>query len=178
MIARDDAPPFGETSLKIAIDKEVNTFIGRLGALGYAVDVASENGKDISAGGSTLTVDKKHAEAKITHRVCVIIPCMVQGNVPTSAVKIAQDMPSRNMPAAALNGGVLILAGAGVLEGRNYAIGQNLQPYVHDGDLKGIRVVRDGDIVTSGVCPFSAQVSGLKDGTDELVTAFAAMLKT
>src|SRR5271166_543198 len=67
LIARDDAPPFGETSLKIAIDKEVNTFIGRLGALGYAVDVASENGKDISAGGSTLTVDKKHAEAKITH---------------------------------------------------------------------------------------------------------------
>jgi hypothetical protein len=64
-----------------------------------------------------------------------------------------------------------------VLEGRSYAIGQDLQSYVHDGVLKGVGVVRDGEIVTSGVCPFSPQMTGLKDGTDELVTTFAAMPK-
>src|SRR5271165_4906200 len=34
---RSGSPPFGETSLKLAIDKEVNTFIARLGALGYGI---------------------------------------------------------------------------------------------------------------------------------------------
>ena len=48
---------------------------------------------------------------------------------------------------------------------------------MQNGVLKGVGVVQDGDILTSGVCPAQAMKTGLKDGTDELVTTFAAMLK-
>lgn len=179
LIARGDNPPQGEASLKIAIDKEVNTIISKLSGLGYAVDIASEDGKDITAAGSTLKVDKKLADVQAANYVGVVIPCMVQVYVPTAAVKIVQDMQSKNLPIAAQNGGVLVLDAAGVLKGRNYAIGSELKPFVHEqlGVLKGNGVVQDGDIVTSGVCPYFSQTTGLKDGTDELVTTFAAMLK-
>lgn len=52
-----------------------------------------------------------------------------------------------------------------------------MKPYIREGVFKGVGVVQDGDVVTSGVCPYWAQTTGLKDGTDELVTTFAAMLK-
>jgi hypothetical protein len=50
---------------------------------------------------------------------------------------------------------------------------------VKDGHFKGVGVVQDGNIVTSGTCPFLAQLSGqrLKDGTDELITTFVKMLR-
>ncbi len=131
----------------------------------------------IQAAGSTLKVDKKLADVQVTHYAGVIIPCMTTINVPPSAVKIVEDMHSRNLPVAAQNGGVVVLDAAGVLEGRNYSTGEDVKSYVRDGVLKGVGVVQDGDIVTSGVCPYSAQTTGLKDGTDELVTTFAAMLK-
>ena len=176
LIARGEAPVAGETSLKIAIDKEANTIIGKLNGLGYAVEVASEDGKDIQAAGSTLKVDKKLADVQVTDYVGVIIPCMTSGNF-KSGLKIVQDMQSRNLPVAAQNGGVLVLAAAGVLKGRNYSIGEGFERYVKDGVFKGVEVVRDGNILTSGICPYTAQRTGLKDGTDELVTAFASMLE-
>jgi hypothetical protein len=178
LIVRSENPYAGQASLKVAIDKEAGTIIGKLNALGYGVDVASEDGKDIHAGGSTLRVDKKLADVEVTHYAGAIIPCMTTSDFPSSAVKIVKDMHSRHVPVGAQNGGVIILDRAGVLKGRNYSIGEDSRPYVRDGVfLKVDAVVQDGDIVTSGVCPYYAQVTGLKDGTDELVTTFAAMLK-
>jgi putative intracellular protease/amidase len=178
LIARDEQPfSFGEQSVKIAIDKEVATIVNKLSALGYTVDVASEDGKDIQAAGSTLKVSKKLAEVDVAKYVGVIIPCMVHGNVPPSAVKIIQDMQSKGLPVAAQNGGVLVLGAAGVLKDRNYSVGDGLQIYVHDGVFKGVSVVKDGNILTSGTCSFSAQANGTRDLTDDFVTAFAGMLK-
>ena len=177
LIARGEATAGGEPSLKIAIDKEANAIIGKLNGLGYTVEVASEDGKNIQAGGSTLKVDKKLADVQVTDYVGVIIPCMSSGNI-LSGLKIVQDMHSRNLPVAAQNGGVLILATAGVLKGRNYSIGEGFERYVKDGVFTGVGVVRVGNILTSGICPNAAQRTGLKDGTDELVMAFAGMLKT
>jgi len=163
--------------VKIGIDREAGMIIGKLNAYGYAVDVATADGKDIQAGGSTLKVNRKLADVEVDRYVGVIIPCMSAGGAPAEAVKIVQEMQSRNLPIAAQNGGVLILDAAGLLKGRTYAAGRDIQPWGKGGDPKGEGVVRDGDIVTSGVCPFSAQSHGLKDGTDELVTTFGAMLK-
>ncbi len=178
MIARMDmAPVAGEAGVKVGIDQEANVMIGKLNAFGYAVDVASDDGKDIQAGGSTLKVDKKLADVDSSRYVGVIIPCMTAGWPPSDAVRIVSEMQSRNRPVAAQNGGVFVLDAAGALEGRNYAAGRDIQKYVKHGALKGEGVVRDGDIVTSGVCPFAAQSFGVKDGTDELVTTFVSMLK-
>jgi putative intracellular protease/amidase len=178
LIARGDAV-YGATALERGIDKEANVIIRKLNEQGYAVEVATEDGKDLQAGGSKLKVDEKLADVKVTRYAGVIIPCMNNTTVPASAVKIVQDMHGRGVPVAAQNGGVLILGAAGVLKERNYAISDDLKwdPTVQNGVLKGVGVVQDGDILTSGVCPAQAMKTGLKDGTDELVTTFAAMLK-
>ena len=179
MIARGADPPQGEASLKIAIDKEVSAIISKLNALGYAVDVASDDGKDIIVQGSTLKVDKKLSDVEAANYVGVIVPCMVHVNVPPDAVKILQNMQSRNLPVAAQNGGVLVLDAAGLLKGRNYSISPALKGLVHEREavLKDPGVVRDGEVVTSAICPNFSQATGMKDETDELVTTFAAMLK-
>jgi len=126
MIARGAAPYDGERSLKVAIDKEANAIIDKLNGLGYIVEVASVDGKDIQAAGSTLKVDKKLADVQVAHYVGVIIPCMTTIYVPQSAVKIVQDMHSRNLPVAAQNGAVVVLDAAGVLKGRNYSTGEDM----------------------------------------------------
>ena len=179
LIARGADPPQGEASLKFAIDNEVAAIVSKLNAAGYAVEVATEDGKDITAQGSMLKVDKKLADVQPTNYVGVIVPCMVHVNVPADAVKIVLDMQSRNLPVAAQNGGVLVLDAAGLLKGRNYSIAQELKKLVHEqgGVLKDPGVVRDGDVVTSAICPNFAKFSGLKDETDELVTTFLAMLR-
>ena len=180
LIARGESTAMGEVALKFEIEKEVNTIINKLNSLGYAVEVASESGKLIQAGGSKLPVDKKLADVQVQNYVGVIIPCMgeVQNAIPKGSVKIVQDLYNRNVPVAAQHSGVIILGAAGLLRGRNYAIGEGWDrscPYVKDGNFKGVGVVRDGNIVTSGTCPW---LSGgtLKDGTDELVTTFVKML--
>jgi hypothetical protein len=84
---------------------------------------------------------------------------MVHGNVPLAAIKIVQDMQSRGLPVAQ-NGGVLALASAGLLKGRNDSIGDGMEAYVPDGVFKGVAVVQDGDILTSGTRSFSARREG------------------
>jgi hypothetical protein len=39
------------------------------------------------------------------------------------------------------------------------------------------RVIRDGNIVTSGTCPYAAAQTGLRDGTKELMSVFVGMLQ-
>ena len=41
---------------------------------------------------------------------------------------------------------------------------------------KGNGVVQDGNIVTSGSCPFGAKMAGSKDGTPELTQKFIDLL--
>jgi hypothetical protein len=99
LIARGETTVGGQATLKVEIEKQVDTIIDRLNALGYAVDVASESGELIQAGESTLKVDKKLADVEVQNYVGVIIPCMgeKEGAIPQRAVKIVQDMYSRRL---------------------------------------------------------------------------------
>jgi len=184
LIARGEASPGGERALKTDIDKEANTIIDRLHALGYAVDVASESGNPIQAGGSELKVNMKLSDVQVQRYIGVIIPCMAQPHdtIPPEAVKILQEAKNTNIPVAAQQSGVEILGAAGLLKGRNYAVGESAQEFdsnLKDGIFKGVGVVQDGNIVTSGICPWLAEYHAgqLKDGTEELVVTFVGLLK-
>jgi putative intracellular protease/amidase len=184
LIARGETTVGGAATLKYEIDKEVSAIISKLNAFGYAVDVASESGKLIQAGESTLTVGAKLADVQVDRYAGVIIPCMGEreGAVPQQAVKIVQDLNAKNLPVAAQHSGVEILGAAGLLKNRDFAVGEGWQawsPHLKDGRFRGLGVVRDGNVVTSGTCPWLAALSGqiLKDGTDDLVATFATMLK-
>ena len=169
----------GVAGLELEIQKEVIPMVSKLNAAGFAVEIASMSGAAIKAGQSELRVDKKLADVNIQDYVGIIIPCMgeIPRAIPPEAVEIIKTANSRNMPLAAQMSGVELLGAAGVLDGKNFATGVSWKGFIKEGNFKGEGVVHDGNIVTSGVCPWMAATYGMKDGTDELMTTFIALLK-
>jgi len=175
MIARDrTARPL----LEMMIQKEVLPMIRQLNEAGFTVVVASESGSLIEAGSARLKVDTRLAEVEIQDFVGVIIPCLGndRGSIPLDALAIIKDACNLYLPLAAQQSGVELLGAAGVLRGRDYAIEPDSRDLIEGGSYKGMGVVRDGNIVTSGACPNISRLSGFKDGTDRLVASFIGLL--
>ena len=91
---------------------------------------------------------------------------------PAEALEIAKKAVAQGKPVAAQVGGVALLGMAGVLEGRQFALFDELKSLVPGGIHKGQGVVQDGNIITSGICPYMAQGTGNPDGTAELTQKF------
>ncbi len=95
------------------------------------------------------------------------------------AVPIIQDAVAEGKPVAAQLGSVSILAKAGVLSGKKYAFQKEYaetEPGLKDAIYSGDGVVQDGNIITSGVCPFWGKEKGIQDGTAALTKALIAEL--
>jgi putative intracellular protease/amidase len=181
LIARGEtaAQAVGVAGLELEMQKEVIPMVSKLNEAGFSVEIASASGATIKAGQSELKVDKKLADVNIQDYVGIIIPCMgeIPRAIPQKAVEIIKTANSRNMPLAAQMSGVELLGAASVLDGKNFAVGDSWRGFIKGGDFKGTGVVQDGNIVTSGVCPWMAATYGMKDGTDELMTTFIRLLK-
>jgi len=80
-------------------------------------------------------------------------------------------------PIAAQTGAVMILAKAGALNGKKYAFPNDnmtnpaMFPAFRLGNYSGNGVVQDSNIITSGVCPMHAKMTGSQDGTVALTQA-------
>jgi putative intracellular protease/amidase len=172
-----------ETSdnMTLMIEKEVKPIIQKLTEAGYAVTVASESGTKLKTENAQLEVNKKLSNVTVKDYVGVVVPCMAAGGtekeIPQSAVQIVADAGKAGLPLAAQQSGVRILGLAGVLTGKDYAIAEGPENLIPGANYKGMGVVRDGMVVTSGTCPFMAAEYGMKDGTEELVTSFISILK-
>jgi hypothetical protein len=71
------------------------------------------------------------------------------------------------------------LAKAGLLKGKKYAaIFEFQDPYFEGSILSGSGIVRDGNIITSGICPFMAKERQTKDGTKDLVRTLISTIKS
>jgi putative intracellular protease/amidase len=66
---------------------------------------------------------------------------------------------------------------AGVLEGKQYAYVEDVSAAFPGGIYKGDGVVQDGKIITGGVCPYMARMTGKTDTTAELTQKFIDALK-
>jgi putative intracellular protease/amidase len=86
-------------------------------------------------------------------------------------------------PIAAQTGGVLILGEAGVLKGKKFAFedekdsNPSTYPILNDGIYSGRGVIKDGNIITSGTCPWMAKMTGHQDGTAELTRMLIDAIK-
>ena len=93
----------------------------------------------------------------------------------------------KGKPLAAQFGSVVILAQAGVLKGKKYAfLADPLKPTAWrtvtdprfvDAIYSGRGVVQDGNIITSGICPYLEARMNYPDGTTNLTQAFIDELK-
>ena len=71
-------------------------------------------------------------------------------------------------PVADQTGSIWALAEAGVLRGKKYAQAADLKAPSFEGAVySGTDVVRDGMVLTSGICPYMARQIKSSDGTEQ-----------
>ena len=142
---------------------EVAVMVGMLEAAGFTVVKASASGGPIGAGTSRIQPDLKLAELDVADYVGVLLPSMAAGlvaPVPGRLIEILRGAAAVGMPLAAQHGSVVVLQRAGLLKKKKYAFQRQV---FTEGEYAGPGVVRDGNLITSGTCPYLARETGRPD---------------
>lgn len=166
----------GSPELEFMLTKEVAVMKSVLEQSGAKVDIATLSGEPISVGSVKLDPVLKLANVRAEDYSGLIIPCMAvdKRNVPEMVAFVKKAVEAKK-PVAAQFGGVEYLAQAGVLKGKKYAYGVEVDlketPEFNGGIYSGTGVVRDGNIITSGICPMWSREKGVADGTSGLARA-------
>ena len=171
--------------LEFMLTNEVLKMQAILEQSGFDVDVANNSGESIKTSSTLVIPDVKLSKVNIKKYSGFIIPCMaVNDSIVTPEEKsFVKKIADAGKPIAAQTGAVLILAKAGVLNGKKYAFRQidtsdpDKLGEFKTGIYSGVGVVQDGKIITSGTCPMMAKETGLKDGTEELTNTLIKAIK-
>jgi len=104
----------------------------------------------------------------------------VEADPAPDAVEVVKQAVAQGIPVAAQYGSVYILAAAGVLSEKQFALyeqpeGDEATPFA-DATYAGNGIVQDGAIITSGICSYMARDKGLTDGTPGLTSALIAQM--
>ena len=154
--------------LDLAIKMEVGVMTKLLKNAGFEVDIATTSGQPIS--GPTQKIEKvsRLSEINLDNYVGVIMPSMGVGAFPgppvsPEAVAVVKKALTDGKPVAAAAHSSIILAEAGLLQGKKYAYSSDplkalpwrtrTDPRFKEAIYSGTGVVQDGKIITSGACP-------------------------
>jgi putative intracellular protease/amidase len=167
--------------MKFMLTEEVGVMRDLLQKAGYKVVVASESGEPLVGDATTtLKPDLKYSDVKVADYAGFIFPCMAVPDIyvaPAGAVEIAKAAAAQGKPIAAQLGGVFTLAKAGALDGKHYALIYSRElSSVPGATWDGSGVVQDGNIITSGICPYMRKAGAGPDGTVELTQKLVAAL--
>jgi protease I len=173
----------GSADLEFMLKTEVLVMKDTLERSGFKVVVATLDGADFSAGSVTVKADIKLADAKAADYAGFLLPCMMVASYPEpkvspEAINLVKETLAASKPVAAQTGSLWTLAKAGVLKGKKYAYPFAEKSPVFEGAIfGGTGVVRDGLILTSGLCPHMARTLKVKDGTEALALALVEAMK-
>lgn len=176
----------GSSQLGYMLTHEVGKMIEILKKSGFEVTTATISGEILKTDSITLQPDLKLGEVNVDNYAGFILPCMaaIDTLVTSEEIAFVKKVVDDGKPIAAQLGAVLILAKAGVLNGKKFTYmdeeTENIKmfPDFRSGIYCGRGVVQDGTIITSGTCPWMAKSKGYKDGTSELTNAFVDVIKT
>jgi len=179
--------------LDLMLKMEVGVMISLLKNAGFEVDIATTSGQPILGTTEKIEMEKvmQLSMIKLENYAGVIMPCMAVGSFPgppvsSETVAIVKKALGEGKPVAASTFSVTILAEAGVLKGKKYAFsrdplktekswgkfGGTDQRFV-GAIYSGPGVIQDGNIITSGACPWMERVGGgLQSKTVELTQTF------
>jgi putative intracellular protease/amidase len=149
----------------------------------FKVVIATLDGSDFSAGSTTVKADIKLAEAKATDYAGFLLPCMMVASYPEpevaqDAINLVREAVAAGKSVAAQTGSLWMQAKAGLLKGKKYAYPfAEKSPRFEGAVFGGTGVVRDGLIVTSGLCPHMARTLKTGDGTESLALALVQAIK-
>jgi putative intracellular protease/amidase len=170
--------------LEYMLRKEVGVMKDALERSGYKVVVATLDGSSFTAGSTTVKTDIMLAEAKVADYAGFILPCLAVPSYPAppdvspDVIVLVKEAISAGKPVAAQTGSLWTLAKASLLKKKNYAYAfEEKSPHFADATFAGTGVVRDGLVITSGICPYMALKEKMKDGTEQLALALVAAMK-
>lgn len=144
---------------------------------GYQAIITTDEDRTYSGKELVVEPDVKASAIRIGDYCGLLIPCMTaEDTVPGYAVAIIQEAYELGLPIAAQNSGVLLLAKAGILEGKHYCIEEFFRDKVMGGIYEGFGCTKDGRIVTSGTSPYMAKSYRRPDITQDLMTSFIALM--
>jgi protease I len=147
---------------------------------GFQVTIASLSGELLKTDSATVQPDLKLSNVSIKDYAGFMIPCMSTNDtiVTVEEKNFVRTVLRQDKPLAAQLGAVWILAKAGVLTGKKYTLFDDPgnESEFKDGIYSGRGVVKDGNIITSGTCPWMAKMTGNKDGTEELTNTLIASI--
>jgi putative intracellular protease/amidase len=193
LILREGTSPFDAAKAETALTEEVGVMISMLNKAGFQVVVASASGQPVVGTSTTLVPDFKTADVKSADYVGVVMPCMALGEqeregrqrlpVDSESVRIIKQALAEGKPVAAQDASIYLLAEAGILVGKRYALITDAYKFFGDSRFEGAiyskeHVVKDGNIITSRLCPDNKGYLGeTEDGTAKLTQALIAELK-
>jgi protease I len=170
--------------LEHMLKKEVGVMKDTLEKAGYKVVVATLDGSSFTAGSTTVKADIKLADAKVADYAGFILPCLAVPSYPAppevspESIALVKEAVSAGKPVAAQTGSLWTLAEAGLLKGKKYAYAfEEKSAYFAGATFAGTGVVRDGLIITSGICPYMALKSKDIDGTGQVALALVQAMK-
>lgn len=179
LFVRDDSRDW-----KLMLEDEVLVMKEMLEAEGYKVEIASNDGADLSAEGVTVAVDHRIDDVSMDDFGAIAIPCMAPSagyELESKVISLIQEANAANKPIAASRGSVDYLAEAGVLDGRRFAAASPVdvqeQPSFRNSIFTGTGTQRDGIVSTTGICPLAARNRNLPDGTADLTLSLIESLK-
>jgi putative intracellular protease/amidase len=154
------------------LNREVGVIYRVLQDSGIEVDVATTSGDPISVGSVNFTPDLRVSDVTVSEYSAFILPCMAAGRfVDPGAVRMITEAAAADKLIAAQFNSLYTVAEAGLLEGREYAYGAEVDATQNPGfagaRYSGEGVVRDGHLITSGICPYMARQRGVPDQTEE-----------
>jgi protease I len=148
---------------------------------GFQVSIATLSGEILKTDSITVKPDLRLSDVNINDYAGFMMPCMATNDTIVTAEEksFVKTVSDHGKPLAAQMGAVWILAKAGMLDGKKYAIFEDPgnEAVFKNAIYSGNGVIRDGNIITSGICPWMAKMSGQKDGTTELTNTLVAVIK-
>jgi putative intracellular protease/amidase len=169
--------------LEYMLRKEASVMKDVLERSGYKVVIATLDGASFSAGSTTVIADIRLSDVKVADYSGFILPCLAVPSVPEpevslEAIALVKGAIAAGKPVAAQTGSLWTLAKAGLLKGKKYAYAMTEQsPHFEGATFAGTGIVKDGLILTSGICPYMALKAKMNDGTRQLALALVAAMK-
>lgn len=162
------------SQLEYMLANEVVEMKEMLEDAGFDVTTSTVSGKQLKADSFSLTPDLKLNQVIIDDYDGYIIPCMVVDDTTEETVNFVKSIAQKDKPIAAQVASVYLLAEAGVLEGKKYALysDQSEKSEFEGSVYGGNGVVQDGKVITSGGCPWAEHKNRGTDRTAELTQSF------
>jgi putative intracellular protease/amidase len=168
------------------LTKEVIVMKELLEQSNFTVVMATLSGEIISVDSVTIEPDLKLNEVNTAEYSGFIFPCMAPPwdkiyDPNKEVVEFVKKISIEGKPMAAQTLSVADFAKAGILIDKKYAFtidpDLNEYPEFEGGIFSGEGVIQDGNIITSGTCPWKTREYGKPDGTPKLTKLFINAVK-